>query len=945
MDNRAWNKKEKNTIALLKKGVVIGVSVVLLLQQESGYAFGQTTTASQSGQSSIIVGTPSALLMPQDASKQAAFLGVNDLLQTITPSASVAQPTVVSRLPKKSYKAEEPVELTVANSPKGSVKVAVIDSYGLDATEKFIIQKFSSGTNTILDVLPPQSRFRPGKYTLKITDSAGNATTQDFTWGVLAINTNKSIYLPQETALIAMAVLDDTGNMVCDADVTLRITDPQNHTTTLSTANGQIVVNDICTKHEFSLTPDYQTLYKVGGAGSYQVTLSASTNNGDYNISDSFAVADSVDFDVSRDSATRLYPPVWYPVTLTITANKDFSGVVTDYVPATFDVKPAASGDTTYTEVKTVYPGGEGPQALFGVGRLQLSLPFTGKHTVEQGFGEQLTDPKERDKYKFYHVLGHDGIDFAMPIGTAVLAADDGVVVRAKENDDYGTTIVIRHTWGQSYYGHLSRLEVTVGQKVKKGQEIAKSGNTGLSSGSHLHFGMKPKNPQIDNGFFGKVDPASYLSLDQADKASWDVTTRLGNQPLKIVEWKVNMKKGDTVSLGYQFKAPNVSPQFYTLGPAHFIDTTGSVLFSELRSWQLAADATVPATIYMSNTASTKLTTTTSWQFVSSAPASANNTTIAQEGRNNTGYIQLAPGATTTTTQATAPTTGNGKGWIFDAGGDTTLVGTSSWVFHVKTTANSAGGTGFITVCVWAITLSGTAIGTSTTISNCQDGATNVQSSTTPQIQTISINPGQFSLTSSQYLYVEFWLHTTVKNGSSSTANVALEVNAGTNDSLVMPAQSSNLSPSAPSISAPTNNATGVNTTPTFTFTGADQESDNLGYKVVIYTTSACAGGTTFDQAISGTGWSNTNATCTNNPTSCYSSGRAASYTLQVANALNAGTQYWWQAAAKDPDGSGAFSSLSSCNTFTTSVAGSTLDQLLRHGEWFNNGVVQPFTF
>ena len=933
----------------MKRILTVVTCLFLVAQTYVPYAYAQEATNSGqlSASSSAQIASPSGQLLPQDPQQQATFLGVNQLSNTnANMSASVSQSPVVLPLPKKSYKAQDNVELTVGNSAPNGVKVELIDSYGHNATDKFVIQKFANGAQTIIDVTPPQSRFKPGKYTIKITDAQGNSTTQDFTWGVLAINTNKSIYLPGETAQIAIAVLDETGNMVCNADVTLGITDSLGHTQMLTTENGDIVVNDICSKHAFSLTPDYQTSYVVGPAGKYTMNLSATTSNGTYSISDSFAVANTVDFDVKRTSATRLYPPFWYPVTMTVTANKDFSGVITDYVPATFEISPATSSAvTSYTQVKTVYPGADSKMDLFGVSTLHLAMPFTGNFAVTQGFGEQLTDPTEKQKYSLYHVLGHDGIDFALPMGTPVLSADNGTVVMAQANGDYGTTVVVRHSWGQSYYGHLSKLEVQVGDVVHTGQELGLSGNTGLADGAHLHFGIKPVHPQTENGFFGKVDPAPYLSLDQSDAATWNVASRLDNQPLKVVQWKIDIKKGDIITLGYQFKVPNVSPMFYALGPLHFIQDDGSVVFTEARNWQLAADASIPATIYMSSTASTKLTTTTSWQFVSSAPAAANNATIAQEGRNNVGYTQLAPGATTTTNQVSAPTSGNGKGWIFDGGGDTTLVGSSSWTIHVKTTANNAGGTGFLTVCVWAVTLSGTAIGVSTPINSCTDGATNVQGSTTAQTQTISINPGQTSLTSVQYFYAEFWLHTTVKNGNSSTANVALEVNAGVNDDVVFPGASSNLSPAIASILAPANNATGVSTTPTFTMTATDQESDNLGYKVIIYTTSACSGGTTFDQTTSSTGWTNTTVTCVNNPTACYQTGFNASYTLQPANALSAGIQYWWQTASKDPDGSNAFGTLSACNTFTTASSGPTLDQLLRHGEWFSNGAAQPFTF
>ncbi|MDP3793810.1 MAG: hypothetical protein Q8R07_03600, partial [Candidatus Uhrbacteria bacterium] len=71
--------------------------------------------------------------------------------------------------------------------------------------------------------------------------------------------------------------------------------------------------------------------------------------------------------------------------------------------------------------------------------------------------------------------------------------------------------------------------------------------------------------------------------------------------------------------------------------------------------------------------------------------------------------------------------------------------------------------------------------------------------------------------------------------------------------------------------------------------------------------------------AVSATGWTGTNATCTASPTACYTSGTQGSFLTQTA--LSASTQYWWKASAKDPDGNGTFTNSSTCNTFTTGAA------------------------
>ncbi|MFF7793192.1 peptidoglycan DD-metalloendopeptidase family protein [Streptomyces sp. NPDC007991] len=106
----------------------------------------------------------------------------------------------------------------------------------------------------------------------------------------------------------------------------------------------------------------------------------------------------------------------------------------------------------------------------------------------------------------------HSGQDFAVPSGTQVLAAHGGTVVKAGGNGAgdgpaYGNAIVIKHGNGTySQYAHLSKIEVRIGQVVKTGQEIARSGNTGNSSGPHLHFEIR-----TTPNYGSAIDPVKFL--------------------------------------------------------------------------------------------------------------------------------------------------------------------------------------------------------------------------------------------------------------------------------------------------------------------------------------------------------------------------------------------------------------------------------------------------
>ncbi|WP_432106238.1 M23 family metallopeptidase [Streptomyces sp. bgisy091] len=106
----------------------------------------------------------------------------------------------------------------------------------------------------------------------------------------------------------------------------------------------------------------------------------------------------------------------------------------------------------------------------------------------------------------------HSGQDFAVPIGTKVEAAHTGRVVKAGPNGGgdgpaYGNAIVIKHANGKySQYAHLSKIEVKVGDRVKTGDEIARSGNTGNSSGPHLHFEIR-----TTPNYGSAINPVTYL--------------------------------------------------------------------------------------------------------------------------------------------------------------------------------------------------------------------------------------------------------------------------------------------------------------------------------------------------------------------------------------------------------------------------------------------------
>jgi murein DD-endopeptidase MepM/ murein hydrolase activator NlpD len=94
---------------------------------------------------------------------------------------------------------------------------------------------------------------------------------------------------------------------------------------------------------------------------------------------------------------------------------------------------------------------------------------------------------------------GHNGVDFGLVIGTPIRATQSGeVVVAGSGHGEYGTLLVVQHGAYSYHYAHLSVVRVPVGGQVETGEVVALSGNTGLSTGPHLHYEVRYNGVPID---------------------------------------------------------------------------------------------------------------------------------------------------------------------------------------------------------------------------------------------------------------------------------------------------------------------------------------------------------------------------------------------------------------------------------------------------------------
>ena len=205
------------------------------------------------------------------------------------------------------------------------------------------IYNFGTGDTAILQKPTP---FLPGEYTLTVTSLDGETDSITFSWGVVTLNTNQSRYTLGDTAKLALAVLDETGEMVCDADLILTITTPSGEVSILTTDNQRVARNlEVCKSKALTLTPDYEASLKTSEVGTHTLSLTAITPKHTFTITDTFEVVESLPYTLERLTATRIFPGNIYPVILKVTAYEDLNSKLVEQVPAGFSTTPAGSSD------------------------------------------------------------------------------------------------------------------------------------------------------------------------------------------------------------------------------------------------------------------------------------------------------------------------------------------------------------------------------------------------------------------------------------------------------------------------------------------------------------------------------------------------------------------------------------------------------------------------
>ena len=145
---------------------------------------------------------------------------------------------------------------------------------------------------------------------------------------------------------------------------------------------------------------------------------------------------------------------------------------------------------------------------------IKVANPFEGQYALSQAWGSN-PDFYGRFSYGGVPLRGHNGFDFALPMGTPLLTCDKGKVLRVSfGTGGLGKFVLMEHDWGESLYGHMDEIEVAVGQMLPSRSRIGVSGNTGNSTGPHLHLGIKIIPYRRTDGWGGYCNPAPFMDVN-----------------------------------------------------------------------------------------------------------------------------------------------------------------------------------------------------------------------------------------------------------------------------------------------------------------------------------------------------------------------------------------------------------------------------------------------
>ena len=266
-----------------------------------------------------------------------------------------------------------------------------------DGTEARAPVSVSYGANNewTLAVDKPPRAFKPGKYRVNVTLEENKQEYHDaieFYWGVLAVNTDKQPYAPGDIAHLALAALDDDGNTICDAKLSLTITAPSG-----KASDVPVSMSGSCAHNNVTDVPDYLADYPVAESGTYHLQLERLDDNGTpiAAIQDAFFSSATSTYWIARSGPTRIYPPSAYPMRISVHAKQAFHGTLREVLPEGFAVTEVSGGtvshvgDTQYIDWDVSIENGETKTVSY-----QFKAPDVSPYLFMLGSAQLIVDEK-----------------------------------------------------------------------------------------------------------------------------------------------------------------------------------------------------------------------------------------------------------------------------------------------------------------------------------------------------------------------------------------------------------------------------------------------------------------------------------------------------------------------------------------------------------------------
>jgi murein DD-endopeptidase MepM/ murein hydrolase activator NlpD len=161
-----------------------------------------------------------------------------------------------------------------------------------------------------------------------------------------------------------------------------------------------------------------------------------------------------------------------------------------------------------------------------------------------------LDQSKVNSDFGWRHSRFHSGIDLDLEVGDDVFASFDGIVKKSDYVSGYGNLVVVKHFNGlETYYAHLSKILVAEGDTVNAGEKIALGGNTGRSTGPHLHYEIRYRGAAINPKYL--VDFKNEVLVSESfylKREHFKPTTESGSTATTTGKKYVTVKSGDTLS-------------------------------------------------------------------------------------------------------------------------------------------------------------------------------------------------------------------------------------------------------------------------------------------------------------------------------------------------------------------------------------------------------------